>query len=86
MLEAPCHSTSAEGLDRATDDREFRKRYCGADATPAQFVQTQARFVAHLEEDRLRFSRIERDLEDIKSLLITRTRKFFRNFWKQFAT
>jgi len=36
----------------------------------AQLVQTQARFVSHLDEDRQRFSRIERDLEDIKALLL----------------
>jgi hypothetical protein len=31
--------------------------------TQAQFLQTQARFIAHLDEDRERFSRIERDLD-----------------------
>jgi len=35
--------------------------------TRAQFLQTQA---AHEEEDRQRFSRIERDLELIKALLV----------------
>ena len=36
----------------------------------AVLIQNQARFVAHLDEDRERFSRIERDLEVIKALLI----------------
>ena len=33
-------------------------------------IQNQARFVAHLDEDRQRFARIERDLDIIKALLI----------------
>ena len=36
----------------------------------AVLIQNQARFVAHLDEDRDRFSRIERHLEVIKGLLI----------------
>jgi hypothetical protein len=36
----------------------------------AHLIQNQAQFVAHLDEDRQRFSRIERDLELIKALLI----------------
>ena len=36
----------------------------------AHLIQTQARFVAHLDEDRQRFSRIEHDLDVIKALLI----------------
>ena len=36
----------------------------------AQLIQNQAQFVAHLDEDRQRFTRIERDLELIKALLI----------------
>jgi hypothetical protein len=33
-------------------------------------IQNQAQFVAHLDEDRQRFSRIERDLEEIKALVL----------------
>ena len=33
-------------------------------------IQNQAQFVAHLDEDRQRFSRIERDLEQIKALVL----------------
>jgi hypothetical protein len=36
----------------------------------AALLHNQAQFVAHLDEDRQRFSRIERDLELIKALLI----------------
>jgi hypothetical protein len=36
----------------------------------AQFVKNQARFVSHLDEDRQRFTRIERDLDLIKALLL----------------
>ena len=36
----------------------------------AQLIQNQAQFAAHLDEDRQRFTRIERDLELIKALLI----------------
>ncbi len=39
-------------------------------AAMALLIQNQAAFVAHLDEDRQRFSRIERDLELIKALLI----------------
>lgn len=38
--------------------------------TQAQFLQTQAQVAAHLDEDRQRFARIERDLELIKALLL----------------
>jgi hypothetical protein len=33
-------------------------------------VKNQARFVSHLDEDRQRFTRIERDLDLIKALLL----------------
>jgi hypothetical protein len=36
----------------------------------AHLIQNQAIFVAHLDEDRQRFTRIERDLDLIKALLI----------------
>ncbi len=36
----------------------------------ALLIQNQAAFVAHLDEDRQRFSRIERDLDIIKALLL----------------
>lgn len=36
----------------------------------AQLIENQAQFVAHLDEDRQRFTRIELDLELIKALLI----------------
>ena len=36
----------------------------------AHLIQTQAQFVSHLDEDRQRFARIERDLDVIKALLI----------------
>ena len=36
----------------------------------AQLLNNQATFVSHLDEDRQRFTRIERDLELIKALLI----------------
>jgi hypothetical protein len=36
----------------------------------ALLIRNQAQFVAHLDEDRQRFSRIERDLEVIKALLL----------------
>jgi hypothetical protein len=36
----------------------------------AQLVQNQARFVAHIDEDRERFARIERDLDLIKAMLL----------------
>jgi len=36
----------------------------------AHLIQTQAIFVSHLDEDRQRFARIERDLDLIKTLLI----------------
>ena len=39
-------------------------------AAMALLVQNQAAFVAHLDEDRQRFLRIERDLELIKGMLI----------------
>ena len=49
----------------------------GLEAAIALLVQNQAAlvaqhtaFVAHLDEDRQRFSRIERDLDVIKALLI----------------
>jgi hypothetical protein len=35
----------------------------------AHLIQNQAQFVAHLDEDRQRFNRIERDLELIKAML-----------------
>ena len=39
-------------------------------AAMAVLLQTQAQFVAHLDEDRRRFSRIERELGEIKALLL----------------
>jgi hypothetical protein len=36
----------------------------------AVLLQTQAQFVAHLDEDRRRFTRIESELEEIKALLL----------------
>ena len=36
----------------------------------ATLIQNQAQFVSHIDEDRQRFSRIERDLDVIKALLI----------------
>ena len=36
----------------------------------AQLIQNQAQFVAHLDEDRQRFTRIEKDLDLIKALLL----------------
>ena len=36
----------------------------------ATLTQNQAQFVAHLDEDRQRFTRIERDLDQIKALLL----------------
>ena len=36
----------------------------------AVLLQTQAQFVAHLDEDRRRFARIESELEEIKTLLL----------------
>lgn len=35
----------------------------------AQMLRNQAVFVSHLDEDRQRFARIERDLDEIKALL-----------------
>jgi hypothetical protein len=35
----------------------------------ALLLQNQARFVAHADEDRRRFARIERELEEIKAIL-----------------
>jgi len=40
------------------------------EAAIAVLLQTQARFVSHLDEDRQRFARIERELEAIKALLL----------------
>ena len=39
-------------------------------AAMAVLLQNQAQFVAHLDEDRRRFSRIESELEQIKALLL----------------
>ena len=39
-------------------------------AAIALLIQNQARFVAHIDEDRQRFARIERELEEIKALLV----------------
>jgi len=36
----------------------------------ANLLNTQAQFVSHLDENRQRFTRIEKDLELIKALLI----------------
>jgi hypothetical protein len=42
----------------------------GLESALAQLLQNQATFVSHLDEDRQRFTRIERDLDLIKALLI----------------
>jgi hypothetical protein len=39
-------------------------------AALAQMLQNQAVFVSHLDEDRQRFARIEKDLDLIKTLLL----------------
>jgi hypothetical protein len=39
-------------------------------AAVSMLIQNQARFVSHLDEDRRRFSRIEKDLDEIKALLL----------------
>jgi hypothetical protein len=39
-------------------------------AAIALLIQNQARFIAHIDEDRQRFARIERELEEIKALLV----------------
>ena len=39
-------------------------------AAMALLIHNQAQFVAHLDEDRRRFNRIERDLEVIKAMLL----------------
>jgi hypothetical protein len=36
----------------------------------ALLLQNQARFVSHIDEDRQRFARIERELDAIKAILI----------------
>jgi hypothetical protein len=36
----------------------------------AQLLQNQAQFVAHIDEDRQRFSRIEKELDVIKAILL----------------
>ena len=40
------------------------------EAALATLLQNQAIFVSHLDEDRQRFTRIERDLDVIKALLL----------------
>ena len=51
-----------------------RPRNGSLEGALAQLIQNQAQFMAHLmahqEEDRQRFARIERDLDIIKALLI----------------
>jgi hypothetical protein len=51
-----------------------RTRNGGGDDSLAEamnrLIQNQAIFVSHLDEDRRRFSRIESELEQIKSLLL----------------
>jgi hypothetical protein len=39
-------------------------------AAMALLIQNQAQFIAHLDEDRRRFSKIESDLEQIKGLVL----------------
>ena len=39
-------------------------------AALAQMLHNQAEFISHLDEDRQRFARIEKDLDLIKALLI----------------
>ena len=65
------------GLPLAVTDRMTKtmasKRQNGnlsLTAALAQMLQNQARFVSHLDEDRQRFRRIERDLDLIKALLV----------------
>jgi hypothetical protein len=38
-------------------------------AAVALLIQNEARFISHLDEDRQRFARIERDLEEIKHVV-----------------
>ena len=39
-------------------------------AAMALLLHNQARFVSHIDEDRQRFARIEKDLEEIKALVL----------------
>jgi hypothetical protein len=39
-------------------------------AAMAMLLQNQAKFVSHLDEDRRRFARIEREMAEIKALLL----------------
>ena len=39
-------------------------------AAVAMLIQNQAVFISHLDEDRQRFARIERELDAIKALLL----------------
>ena len=53
--------------------RTIRKRENGRsnlEVALAAMLQNQATFVSHLDEDRQRFTRIERDLDVIKALLL----------------
>jgi hypothetical protein len=53
--------------------RTIRKRENGRsdlEIALATMLHNQAVFVSHLDEDRQRFTRIERDLDDIKALLL----------------
>lgn len=42
----------------------------GLESALAQLIQNQALFVSHLDEDRQRFTRIEREFVEIKTLLL----------------
>jgi hypothetical protein len=47
-----------------------RQSHNGLEQALAVLLHNQAQFVAHLDEDRQRFARIERDLDLIKALLL----------------
>jgi hypothetical protein len=68
-----CGSTSGTLEWRNMATRTIRKRENGRsnlEAALASMLQNQATFVSHLNEDRQRFARIERDLDVIKALLL----------------
>jgi hypothetical protein len=50
--------------------KNTRRNNHGIEQALAALLHNQAQFVAHLDEDRQRFSRIERDLDLIKALLM----------------
>ena len=46
------------------------KNQSNLQAAMTMLIQNQAAFLSHLDEDRQRFARIERDLDVIKALLL----------------